>query len=286
MTRPISTTGEDFLVDGVSLFTYAYAIGTLAGRERLPPIVGENIRVPYRHGRVWKPKTYDENVITLGMWVRGFDVNNNLPARGEVAQYHSNIRALKRLFAPVGRQLSLTRYVLYNTGMEMHTALGEPASQLDFQPSAKALSTFTIDLRLADPWWYGPQIVTPGITSAGATVWNPGDVDATQLTIRFNGPLTQAMLINTSITSGYGPGGNVILILAQSVAAGHWVDVNTANFTAVDDTGASRITYIAHQGTQRWMILQPGNNVFTLSNWLGGAVGSGNVVITYSPPYT
>jgi len=279
------STGEDFLVDGTSLMTYAYAISSITGTQRLPPKVGDNIRIPYRHGEIWKPKTYDQNVITLGMWVRGYDVNNNIPAWGEKAQFNSNLRTLKRLFAPVGRQLQLQRRVLFNTGYEVHTGQGEAASQMDAQGVSRTLCTFSIDLRMADPWWYGTQVTTPGITSAGATIFNPGDVDATSLVIRFNGPLNQAMLTNTSITGGYGPGGNVLVIVAENIAAGHWVQLDCAAFTAVDDTGASQLATIAHQGTQRWMVLQPGNNIFTLGNWLGGAVGAGNVTITYAPPY-
>jgi len=283
VTNP-SSAGEDFLVDGTSLMTQAYAISTITGTERLPPKVGDNIRVPYRHGQVWKPKTFDQQVITLGMWVRGVDVNGNLSGDAR-AQYRSNLRTLKKLFAPTGRQLSLQRTVLWSTGLTTHTGLGEASSQMDVTGVSRSAGTFTVDLRMADPWWYGSQIVTPGITSAGATVNNPGDVEVSAMKLRFNGPLNGPMLTNTSITTGFGPGGNVLLLLAMNIAAGHYVDVDTTAFTAIDDTSISQIVYVAHQGSQRWMILAPGNNVFTLGNWTGGAVGAGNVVITYSPPY-
>lgn len=282
MTNP-STTGEDFLVDGTSLMTYAYAIQTLAGRERLPPKIGDNIRIPYRHGRIWKPKTYDQQLITLGMWVRGVTTAGVVPSQGERAQFNTNLRSLKRLFGPTGRQLALQRTMLYVTGMETHNAQGEVASgaasaanEMDLVPATIRFGTFTVDIVMADPWWYGPQQVI----TMPATINNPGDVEATNLLLAFNGPLTNPMLTNTSVSP------NIAVWYTGTIPTGQSVNLDTSAFTAKDGAGNSIIGGVSHIGSLRWMLLEPGNNVITLTNQAGGSVGTGSVSLTYSPPYT
>jgi Phage tail protein len=278
MTNP-STVGEDFLVDGTSLMTYAYAISTLAGREKLPPKVGENIRIPYRNGRIWKPKTYDQQVITLGMWIRDRDVNNVRTAGETRGQFNSNLRALKRLFAPTGRQLALTRVLVFATGTETHTALGEASSQMDLSPVTIRYGTFTVDITMADPWWYGPGTSNP-VTSSGATINNPGDVEATNMVVTLNGPLTNPRLSNSSLSPA------VTLSYTGTILSGQFVTLDCNGFTAFDSSGNSVIGNVSHGGSLRWMLIEPGNNTMSLDNGSGGSPGTGNATIVYSPPYT
>jgi hypothetical protein len=278
VTNP-SPSGEDFLVDGTSLMTLAYAIQTISGRERLPPKIGDNIRIPYRHGRVWKPKTADEQVITLGMWVRGCDVNG-VTAGDPRAYFQSNLRTLKRLFAPTGRQLTLQRKILYTTGMETHNGLGEAASQIDAQGQSRHHATFTVDIRMADPWWYGASTSTD-VTSAGGTITNIGDVEATNIVIQFVGPLINPMLINTSVSP------QVQLFAGPNIPLGVTFTLDCSAFTAVDNLGTNVIGNVSHIGNIRWMLLEPGSNVMALINGIGGgSPGVGKATVTFSPPYT
>jgi|SRR5215472_6459871 len=296
MANP-STVGEDFTVNGVSLSTYAYNIQTLAGREQTPPIVGDNIRVPYRNGRIWKQKTFDQRTIVLAMYVRGCDVNGVVPATRtlERATFNSNLRMLKRLFAPRGSQLIVTRTLQFLTGTETHTGLADaynPSSggftagggglgtnQWDLVPVSITYGTFSIDLVFADPWWYGAS-VAPVITSAGGTINNIGDVEHDHPVIRFNGPLTNPMLTNLT------PNPDVAVWYSGTIASGAYVQLDANAYTAVTNTGASVIGNVFHTGALKWMVLEPGNNSMTLTNQAGGAVGSGNATVTYAPPYT
>jgi hypothetical protein len=292
MTNP-STLGEDWLVDGTSLYTLAYNISTLAGREHLPPKLGDNIQIPYRNGRIWKPKYYDQQMITLGMWIRGADVNGNVPSTrtGSRAQFNSNLRALRRLFAPTGRQLALSRILQFTTGAETHTAQGEVASgsassagEMDLQPITPMLATFTVDIVMADPWWYGSNIVTV-ITSSGATVTHPGDVEASgvsvgSMTIALAGPLTNPRLTNTSISP------NVWVQYTGTINSGTTITLDLAAFTAKDQLGNSLIGSVSHSGSLRWMLLEPGSNAMTLTNGASGSPGTGTATLTFAPPYT
>jgi hypothetical protein len=278
VTNP-STTGEDFIINGQSLMTYAYAIQTLAGRENIPPRVGDNIRIPYRNGRIWKPKTYDQRVITLGMWVKDTDVNGVTPVQGPRAQFNTNLRALKRLFAPLGAQLSMQRTLIFASGMETHTAQGECSGTMDLTPITIRVGTLTIDITMADPWWYGSP-ASPTVSSTGAAITNIGDVEAQKIVLTFNGPLTNPRLTNTSVLAP------VSVWYNGTIAGGASVTLDCGVFTAVNNLGASVIGSVSHQGSLRWMLLEPGSNAMTLDNVAGGSVGAGSVTVAYSPPYT
>lgn len=277
MTNP-STVGEDWLVDGTSLMTYAYNIATLTGRERLPPKVGDNIRIPYRNGRIWKPKTYDQQVITLGMWVIGCDVTGHVPVNSR-GQFNSNLRALRKLFAPTGRQLQLQRVMQYLTGVETHTAQGECSGQMDMTASTIRAGSLSVDITMADPWWYGPQIITT-LAAGTTTIASPGDVEATAMTILFTGPLTNPRLTNQSLS----PVVNITYL--GSIASGQTVTLDCTAFTALNQVSTSVIGSITHSGSLRWMLLEPGNNTMVLDNAAGGGVGAGSCTVTFSPPYT
>jgi hypothetical protein len=277
MTNP-STVGEDFTVNGVSLMTYAYAIQTLVGREQLPPRVGDNIRIPYRNGRIWKPKTYDQRMITLGMWIAGSRVDGTVPVN-QRAQFNDNLRVIKRLFAPLGRQLTMTRTLVFGTGFETHTGQGECSGDNVLVPTTIRLGTMTVDITMADPWWYGAQ-VAPTLTSTGATVTNAGDVEATSLVLTLNGPLTNPRIRNNSVAP------TVDVRYSGTIGAGASVTLDCAAFTAIDNLSNSVIGNVSHVGSLRWMVLEPGANTLTLDNYVSGGVGAGSVTITYSPPYT
>lgn len=286
MANP-NQSGEDFQVSGVSLMTYAYNVWTLLGRERFPPRVGDNVRIPYRNGRIWQPKTFDQQIVTLGMWVKGTDINGVIPPQGARAQMNSNLRALKRLFAPNRTEIQLKRTLLYVTGMETHTATAEVGTadqgfqqEMDLQPITPRYGTFTVDLVMADPWWYG-AVQTPTVTAAGATINNIGDVEADSLVITFNGPLTNPMLRNTSVSPV------VSVWYNGTIASGAYVTIDCGLFTAINNIGASVVGSVLHAGDLHWQYLQPGNNVMTLTNQAtGGSPGTGNAVVSYSPPYT
>lgn len=270
---------ETYTVDGTDLRTYAWNIDTLSGTGRLPAKVGDNVRIPFRHGRTWKAKTYDSRVETLSMWVHGCAADGTVPAAGERATFNANLRALKRLFAPTGRQLHLERTLEFPAGEETHTALAEVTSTIDPIFAGALSAAFTVDLLMADPWWYGSQQATD-VTSAGATVTNPGDVEATAMIISLVGPLTNPRLRNASVTPV------VDVRYAGTIAAGQTVTLDTDAFTAVDGSGNVVTGKVSHAGALPWMVLEPGANAMQLANYLGGAVGSGKAAVAFRPPYT
>lgn len=272
------TTTETVSVDGVVLNTLGYNLTTLTGRSGIPPRRGENVEVAYRQGRYWVAKSFDQRQETWSMFIVGADVNGLVPAQGARAQFNENLRLLKGMFGVRQRLLTLEKKLELVSGLVTLSAAAECVNTLD--PSSMAGGTravFSADLVFPDPFWYRPQIIE-SIGSAGATVTHPGNVEATKMTIRFIGPLTNPQLTNTTRSP------EVWVSYAGSVLAGQTIEIDTEAFTAVLGGGVNLVGNIRHEGSVWWMELLPGANVMTLTNSAGGALGAGTVEIEYQPP--
>jgi hypothetical protein len=273
------TTTEVLSVDGVDLNTLGYNVTTLTGRESLPPRRGDNVEIAYKQGRIWTPKSYDQRRETWSMFVIGADEDGLVPAVGARAQFNDNLRMLKQLFGVRQRQLVLQKKILTGSGLVTLTAEAECVGTLD--PTIMAGGTravFSADLLFADPFWYRTQ-ESETFSSAGMTITHPGTIEATKMTIRLDGPLTDPRIRNTTRSP------NAELRYTGTIAGGDYVTIDTDQFTAVlHSTGANVVGKVANSGSVWWMELLAGANVMTLDRHSGGAVGAGTVTIDYLPP--
>lgn len=272
-----ATTIETWTADGVLLNTYAWNIRTLSERSGLPPTRGENDSIPYRPGRLWVPKMYDQRTVPLAMWIVGCDEDGLLPTdHSRRAQLNANEDALLRVFGVRHRQIEIVRVKEMPAGPLTLTGLVECSGTMS--PSTMAggtRATLTVDLLMADPFWYGAELIET-IDAGGLTVTHPGSAPALDMEIVLNGPLNNPRLRNA--TTG------VEVRYFGTLGSGVSVTLDTANFTAV--RGVDNVVgSIRHLGAPQWMTLLPGENVLTLDNWQGGSVGAGSAVLTYRPPY-
>lgn len=105
-----------------------------------PPIRGENITIPFRHGSISTPKYFAERPITIQGYVWG-------NTRAELWQ---RIDRIKELFSIIKgpRRLEIdwpdgtTRYLI----CEVHNTMG-------FQGTHRAFSPFSVELVASDPFW-------------------------------------------------------------------------------------------------------------------------------------
>lgn len=276
-------TEESWDVDGVSLHTYAYGVEVLS--EGIPPRRGSNFTVPFRHGEVWRPKQYGPRPLAMAMWVTDQDVDGNVPGTETArrAQLRQNVETLKALFAPVNRQVTLTRRIRLQSGLVTRQALAECTGTLDFVPDSDlgdAIIRFGVEMVMADPYWYDIGFTTHNLAfNVGLGGVNPGSARAQYMTIQLNGPLTGASpsppITVANATTG------VSVTYAGNILAAHYVLLDTNNYTAVDDVAANVIGAVQHVGAHSWMELAPGNNNLLLT----AAAGSGNAVISYLAPY-
>lgn len=269
-------TEEYWDVNGISLNNFAWGIEVAS--EGIPPRRGDNWVVPYRHGEIWRPKVYDARDLALAMWVTSGDLDGVEAAteQGQRASLRENIEALKALFAPIDRQLTITRRIRLPWGLVSRYCLAECIGTLDFVPdSVPDAVRFAVELHLADPFWYDLADTTVTVPFAGTTLNNPGTAAARHMTITLNGPLTNPRLMSTG-------GGKQIWVSYQgTIASGDYVVLDTHEFTAIHKNGSNQIAAILHSGANYWMELSPGNNGMSFP--VGS--GTGNAVITFKAPY-
>src|SRR5215471_4058485 len=155
----MSTTTEFWDINGTSLHTLAWNIETLNGRQRVPQLRGDDTRVPFRPGAIWRPKQPDSRVLTLAMWVLGCNVDGSAPVGESTrSQFNDNREALIKLFFSPDTQLQLTKRWLSNGTIKSGLALAELVSDMDNSMIGIDGAQFAVDLRLADPYFYGPTI--------------------------------------------------------------------------------------------------------------------------------
>jgi hypothetical protein len=280
----VSNSSQEYWdIDGTSLNQYCHAIKTYGGsRLAVPKLRGDNALLPFRQGRMFKPKTADSRVITLAMWVAGIDPTSNQPAANQKTQFNDNWAALTSLFWSPGQQLSLTKRWFTNAAspvLRQATALAELAGTMDPTMTGRTRADFGVDLLLADPFFYAP-LVTSTTINVGSTVVinNPGDVESwINLQITFNGELQRPTLWN------YSTDPQIWMTLDSLVQPGYKVDINVGDFTAIRNYDNAEIgATIDHSGYKGWFKLNPGDNSIKLTS---SGVGSGNAVLKYRPAY-
>lgn len=280
----MSNSSEEYWdIDGVSLNQYCHAIKTYGGsRLAVPKLRGDNALLPFRHGRQFKPKTADSRVITLAMWVAGIDPSTDQPAARQKVQFNDNWKALTDLFWSPGQQITLTKRWFANAASPVlmeASALAELAGTMDPTMTGRTRADFGVDLLLADPFFYGPQIVSTSI-DVGETVVinNPGDVETwIDLEMTFTGELATPVLWNLSTDP------NIWMQIDTLVQPGYTVDVNVGDFQVTRNYDNTQISAtVDHSGYRAWFKLNPGNNSIKLTS---SGIGSGNVVLKFRPAF-
>lgn len=277
-----NSTQEYWDINGVSLNQYCYAIKTYGGsRLAVPKLRGDNALLPFRHGRVFKPKTPDSRVITLAMWVAGIDPSTDQPAEDQRTQFNDNWSALTNLFWSPTQQLVLTKRWFTNASsptLMQASALVELAGTMDPTMTGRTRADFGVDLLLADPFFYGVEQTHTVDVGQTIVINNPGDVETwTNLTITFNGELSRPTLWNLTTDP------NIWMTVDTLVQPTYQVDINVGEFSAVREYDGAEISgTIDHSGFRGWFKLQPGNNSVKLTS---SGIGTGNAVLKYKPAF-
>lgn len=269
-------------INGVSLNQYCYAIKTYGGsRLAVPKLRGENSLLPFRHGRIFKPKTPDSRVMTLAMWVAGIDPSTDMPATNQNTQFNDNWRALTDLFWSPGQQLLLTKRWFQNAASPVlmtATAKCELAGTMDPTMTGRTRADFGVDLLLADPFFYAPEITETLEVGEEIVISNPGDVESwVDLKIEFQGELLRPTLRNLSLSP------EIWMTLDTLVPPGYEVAVDVGKYTAIRSSDQLEVgPTIDHSGFRAWFKLNPGNNTIALDS---SGIGTGNAIIKYRPAF-
>lgn len=259
-------------VDGVSLQTYAFNITTLGGDRLAPPgLRGDNLVVPAAPGRRFMPKVVDSRTITLGMWVIGANEDGSVPSSSS-AKFDENFRKLRRLLWTPNREVILTKRFYVDGVLKTASAKAQFAGGLSPSMNQRARAVFTVDLFLADPYFYGAEQVQT-LSTGSQTVSIDGDDMTRAVRFTVDGPRKNVKIRNSTL--------NVDVEYHGDLNTGDNVNISVKDFTSVTDPSGMdpfrSVGSIRHSGDPFWFLLQDGDNTVVVSS----DTGIGPVTMAY-----
>jgi predicted phage tail component-like protein len=212
---------------------------------------GENILIPFRHGKVFIQKYYDERKITLGIALIG----------SSASDLESKVDTLKALLAPKTTQtLSQTR--------EDTTVRTVPATvdkNLQVQRISATIAKAVLEFTLPNPFFRASSATTSTTTINASPkaigVTNAGTVEETAPTITLTGPLQNTVITNSTngCTLTYtGTIASPRVVTIQLTANGDW--------TATTDLGANVIGNVTHSGAPSLFVFDVGANSLSVTD--------------------
>lgn len=193
--------------------------------------------MPHAVGQRFLPKQPDGRVITLQMWVSAANPDGSMPDLGlQRANFLANWSALRQLLWNPYREFTLTKQIQYpgDTAWTTVTAKAQYAGGLAPAMHSDRMTTFSTDLFLADPYFYGPEIAAASPILGDARTYR----------------------INIALGAGATLTNNTNGLRVQNTFSGT-ANLDVFNFKATSG-GIKCATAIAHSGDKYWMALDPG----------------------------
>lgn len=252
-------------VDGNSLQTYAFNIVTWGeDREAPPPLRGSNSTVAYRPGTQYHSKTPDSRTLSMGFWVQGSLEDGSAPSDGPAAlKFQQNFKMLRRLLFQPRRQFTLTKkfYLYGDPTLYTASAKAEYAGGLNVSMNGTASGIFTIDLVMAEPYFYGDPIhlsLDPHNPEQDFDIL--GDDRALKIITTIPGATSRLRVANSTY--------DIFFDYTKPLPAGQTATVDNWNFQAKHNVGASNessSTYVETSASDPfWFYLEPGVNTLSI----------------------
>lgn len=284
----MNSSDEFWTINGVSLHQQGWSVTTVGGtRYAVPPLRGDNPRSAYTIGEQFVQKVVDARTISLPMFLIGADPATGRPVGDSTRRWNDSWAFLRQLFWNPDAQMVLGRRwwrtdPVAGPGIAFAEARAQLAPGADLQPTmtGRTRATFTADLRLADPFFYGPEISTGHLqVGQSATVVNPGDYNAftKNVYVELHGPLSGVRVTNTT------PHFAIYCGLTGSIAGNEVITLDVATFIArAVKAGVirNRTGEIYQSANRPWMSLLRGANTIKLTG-----TGGGYAVLRFRPPY-
>jgi hypothetical protein len=260
----------------------AWNIATFGGsRFGVPVFRGQNYQTPYRAGQNQRAKMPDSRTITMNFWVdgQGQHSTSSYPAADQRLAFNSNFQQLRAAFFQMTAagsaqgQLQRTWYITQSGSAKLvqATAMAELAGSLDLTMNGRTNAAFSADFLLADPFFYGAQVIK-ACTGASTAVTGLGEGVAG---LGYPSPVAGF----TVSCSAAGTVTNTTAGVSFTLASGpsYPVTVDVLNGTVTDNAGANQIAAITHSGARAWMVVLPGTNTISVS--------AGTATFTYNDAY-
>lgn len=266
-----NTTTTYWEADGQSLQTLAQNIETLGGnRESPPPFRGEDDVIPGRIGQRWQQKTPDSRTLELSMWVRGANPDGSIPSGGTAQHdlYNDNWHALRDLLWQPERQFLLRKRFKVAGAVRSAVALAEFSGGLEPTMLGRRASRFTVDLKLADPYFYDDELISNALVNGDQTVSVLGDASTNNILITINGSRTNTVILNKT--------NNIQVEYHAALGAGAKAVLDIQNFLSTT-TPSGVPAYnseadVRHAGASQWLSLKKGNNTVNVVSSTGTGI--------------
>lgn len=261
-------------IDGTLLATYATKIQVVGeGVSGVPPLRGSDRQYAFKGGAAHRARTPDSRSITLGFWVSG----RGATYADRVSDFAARITAIRALIWKGGDQFTLSKTWTDPAGTHTASAEGIVVDGVPLQVKRSAhQAQCTIDVHLADPWFYGAGIPVTIPVGVPTMINHFGDDTTWRTVIAFVGQLSNPQLANST------PAPDVTVKLGTAVASGDSVLVDCDETTVTRDSdSANLIGALQHSGSRQWFGLAPGTNTVTLT----ADSGAGHAIVTYKPLY-
>lgn len=260
-------------VDGVSLQTFAFDIKSIGGDRLAPPrLRGNDLTIPHAPGDLWMPKQVDARVITLDMWVIGTDEDGFAPSGSLYRQWDDNFRKLRQLLWTPRRQVTLTKRFYVDGVLKTASAQAQFSNGIVPAMSGRARGDFSVDLLLADPYFYGPETTVP-LANGSQTLDIEGDDVTRAIKLHVEGARKNVKVRNNTL--------NVDVEYHADLNSLDFVDIDVKKFTSVTKPNGmaayKSVGSIRHTGAPSWLLLEPGDNSIVVSS----ETGIGSVTLTY-----
>jgi hypothetical protein len=277
----VTTTLEYWSVipsDGVEypLQTYAKNIESWGDDRQTPvPLRGSDVRIPWIPGEQETERVADARTMTLAMWVRGVDDNNAVASTSQLV-FRQNWMLLKRILKNRGKILTL-RKRFYDEAGTLRQADARARWAGGMSPAMLGMTgaKFTVDFRLADPFFYGAATTVALTSGTTATPTILGDAECRK--VSFTGAAGGAGASDVSLADT--ESNHTFSIIKALVASATVVldfQGQSARFAGVNVAPS-----VNHVGSTDWFRLTPGLNHLIPSSASGGWSGT----LTYYPTW-
>lgn len=231
----------------------------------MPERRGENVEVPFRNGRIFAQKYYDERKITIGLAIPGTS------ATGQDTTL-DNLRKL------IGKRTQQTLEVTREDGSKRNVQATVDAT-MQAERVSFDFARVVLEFTLVEPFFRSDTSSTDNTTTISSTdtamvVENIGTVEERDPTILLTGPLANVTISTTD---------SISLTYTGSISSTDTVTIGTSNgeYYATHSASGSVIGNITHSGASALMVLQPGTNNLQVTCTTTG----GTVKLSFYPPF-
>jgi len=217
----------------------------------LPARRGENITVPFRHGRLFVRKYYDERLLTFGIVVTA----------ASATALETTFDTMRKLFA-VGTQQVLACTLEDATVRNANATVNIP---MEVERVTNTIARVIVEFALPEPFFRLSTAIADNTTTINAnpkamTVTNPGTIEERDATIILTGPLSNTVITNS--TNG------CVLTYTGTIASPRVVTISTnstGEYVATNDLGTNVIGNITHSGASALMVFNTGDNTLSIA---------------------